>query len=174
MPEPTERYSPLRDIVETVVFAFIIAMLIRVMIIEPFLVNGPSMQPEFHTGERLYLNKAVYHLHPPRRFDVIVFRYPLNPAKDYLKRVIALPGERVAVKGGVVYINGQRLEEDHPMVHQNANFDETTVPPGAIFVLGDNRPNSEDSRIFGFVPLRNVKGKAFIRFWPLSKLSLIK
>ncbi len=174
MPERAERKSLLQDLVETIVFAFIVAMLIRTFVIEPFLINGPSMQPEFHTGERLYLNRAVYHLRQPRRFEVIVFRYPFNPSKDYLKRVIALPGERIALKGGVVYINGQPLAEDHPMVHQAFDFAETLVPPGTVFVLGDNRPNSEDSRIFGPVPLKNIKGKAFIRFWPLNTVGLIK
>lgn len=174
MPERAERKSLLQDLVETIVFAFIVAMLIRTFVIEPFMVNGPSMQPEFHTGERLYLNRAIYHLRLPRRFEVIVFRYPLNPSKDYMKRVIALPGERVAIKAGVIYINGRPIEEDHPMVHQATNFAETLVPPGTVFVLGDNRPNSEDSRMFGPVPLKNIKGKAFIRFWPLNAIGLIK
>lgn len=174
MPERAERKSLLQDLVETIVFAFIVAMLIRTFVIEPFLINGPSMQPEFHTGERLYLNRAVYHLRQPRRFEVIVFRYPLNPSKDYLKRVIGLPGERLAIKGGVVYINGQPLTEDHPMVHQAYDFAEITIPPDSVFVMGDNRPNSEDSRSFGPVPLKNIKGKAFIRFWPLNAFGLVK
>lgn len=174
MPESTQPSSFLRDIVETVVFAFVVALLIRTFVFESFIVLGPSMQPELHDGERLFLNKAIYHLRAPRPGEVIVFQYPLNPSKDYIKRVIAVGGQRVAIRSGVIYINGQPVVENHPMVAQKSDYPETVIPPGTVFVLGDNRPNSEDSRSFGVVPLRNVKGKAFLLYWPPDQIKLIR
>ncbi len=171
---PERGNSLLRDLIETVVLALVVSMLIKAFVFETTLVDGPSMQPGLHTGERLVLNKVVYRLRLPRRGEIVVFRYPKNPKKDFIKRVIGLPGERVAIVDGTVYINGEPWVETHPMVPQKTNFAEVIVPPGTIFVLGDNRPNSEDSRMFGPVPLKNIKGKAFIRFWPLNAIGLIK
>lgn len=165
-----------RELIETVVFALILALLIKAFAFETTLVDGPSMQPTLYTGERLWLNKAIYHLRLPRRGEVIVFRNPKNPAKDYIKRLIGLPGDRVAIKDGTVYINGQPLVENHQMIPQRSNYPETVVPEGSVFVLGDNRSNSEDSRsdTLGFIPLKNIKGKAFVIYWPLNRLALIR
>ncbi|HEY3315855.1 MAG TPA: signal peptidase I [Bacillota bacterium] len=174
MAEPEK--SLFRELIETVVFALVLALLIKTFVVETTLVNGPSMQPTLYTGERLWLNKAIYHLRSPRRGEVIVFRNPKNPAKDYIKRAIGLPGDRVAIRDGVVYLNGQVFPENHLMIPQKSNYPETTVPPDSLFVLGDNRANSEDSRFasLGFVPLENVKGKAILIYWPLNRIALVR
>jgi len=165
----------IRDLIESVVIAVVLAFgIIRPFIIQPFVIPSESMVPTLLVGDRLFANKFIYRFKPIQRFDVIVFKYPHNPKVDYIKRVIALEGETVQLIGGKVYINKQPLEESHKMNPSYDDFGPVRIPKGYLFVLGDNRGNSEDSRYFGFVPVQNVLGKAFLIFWPPKRIGLIK
>lgn len=156
------------EALQTLVVALVLALLVRWLVMEGFVVSGLSMVPTLHDGDRLLVNKVVYHLHAPERGDIVVFAYPRDPSRDFVKRVIATAGQTVEVRGGRVYVDGQQLDE--PYIQHFGGPDQTavTVPQGAIWVLGDNRPYSDDSRIFGPVALKLVSGKVFFRYWPLS------
>ena len=165
----------IREVIETVLIAVVLAFVIRGFVVETFVVVGPSMEPTLHDAERLFVNKIVYRLHDPRRQDIVVFGYPRDPNRDFIKRVIGLPGDTVEMRDGRVYINGDFLEESYiafPDHHSTTGPIE--VPEGHVFVLGDNRRNSEDSRYFGPVPLANIRGKAFLLYWPLSRFGLAR
>jgi signal peptidase I len=163
----------LRELVETVLIAIVLAFVARHFLVESFYVFGTSMEPTLTDAERLFVNKLSYRFIPPERGDIIVFRYPRNPERDFIKRVVAVGGETVEIADGRVLVDGRPLEQAHATIADNAYYPLTQVPEGMLFVLGDNRRNSEDSRFFGFVPLENVKGEAFLRFWPLDRLGLI-
>ncbi|HSW10767.1 MAG TPA: signal peptidase I [Bacillota bacterium] len=163
----------LRELVETVLIAVVLALLARHFLVESFYVFGTSMEPTLVDAERLFVNKLSYRFVPPERGDIIVFRYPRNPERDFIKRVVAVGGEAVEIIDGRVLVSGRPLDVTHATLADNAYYPLTEVPQGMLFVLGDNRRNSEDSRFFGFVPLENVKGEAFLRFWPLHRLGII-
>ncbi|MFC5448317.1 signal peptidase I [Paenibacillus aestuarii] len=171
--------------IKALVIAGVLVIIIRWFLFSPFIVDGDSMRPNFFTGERLIVNKIIYDIRQPKRGEVIVFHAP--EGKDYIKRVIALPGETVKVDGDKVYINGkeidqqfiqaaidQAIKDGHPY-NTLANFPETKVPDNEIFAMGDNRPNSKDSRDkrVGFVPYDKIVGRAEVIFWPLNKISFI-
>ncbi len=176
------------DIIEwikAILIAAVLVVIIRWLIFAPYVVDGPSMHPNFFTGERLIVNKIVYHIRHPHRGEVIVFLAP--EGKDYIKRVIALPGESVEVDHDKVYINGELLAEPYIQsevdradanggVYNTRSFPKTTVPPGSLFVMGDNRPDSKDSRFsdVGFVSYGKVIGRADLIFWPLKKFDFIQ
>ncbi len=139
----------LRDVLETVLIALVIAILVRAFVVERFLVDGPSMEPTMWTDESLMVLKIAYRFGEPKRGDIVVFQYPYNPEKDYIKRVIAVGGDTIEMRLGRVYVNGQLKEEPYVQYPGFFNMNVTTVPEGTIFVMGDNRTNSEDSRMFG-------------------------
>ncbi|HVB09513.1 MAG TPA: signal peptidase I [Bacillota bacterium] len=156
------------ETVETVVIALALALLIRGFVIESFVVQGQSMEPTLQNGEHLLVNKFIYRLQEPKAGQIIVFRPPLPTTRDFIKRVIALPGQRVSMRDGAVYIDGVLQPQTYlpPGAAGVANYPPTLVPAGDLFVLGDNRNNSEDSRYFGFVPIANVRGQAIVVWWP--------
>ncbi len=160
---------------ETVVIALALALLIRAFVVESFVVQGESMEPTLQNGEHLLVNKAIYDFESPKPGQIIVFRPPLPTNKDFIKRVIAVGGQRVAMTNGIIYINGVAQNESYlPASYRGvANYPPTLVPQGEIFVLGDNRNNSEDSRYFGFVPLKNIRGQAIIIWWPPQEIGAV-
>lgn len=164
----------LRELVETILIAVLLAFLARHFLVESFYVFGTSMEPTLADAERLFVNKLSYRFVPPERGDIIVFRYPRNPERDFIKRVVAVGGEALEIVDGRVQVDGRPLDATHATLADNAYYPLTEIPLGMLFVLGDNRRNSEDSRFFGFVPLENVKGEAFLRFWPLHRLGIIR
>lgn len=167
---------------KALLIAAALVILIRWFIFAPFIVDGPSMEPNFHTGERLIVNKIIYTIRHPERGEVVVFHAPSGV--DYIKRVIALPGEKIKIQNNKLFINGEELNE--PYIQEaideksklgksyNTDFQETTVSEGTVFVMGDNRLNSTDSRAIGPVTYDKIVGRADVRFWPLSKTGLIK
>lgn len=165
--------SVLWETIETVAVALILTLVIRHFVIESFVVRGSSMEPTLHDGQRLLVSKFIYRFHPPEQGDIIVFRSPINPRDDLIKRVIAIPGQRVEVVRGRAYVDGEPLDEPYISRSDNTFVMPQRVPEGKVFVLGDNRPNSEDSRFFGFVSERSIKGKAVLVWWPLSTLHVI-
>ncbi len=156
----------IREVVETVVLALLIFLLIRV-VIQNFRIEGYSMEPNLHQGQYLIVNKAVYRwLHPPQRGDIVVFEYPRAPDRDFIKRVIGLPGETVEIRNGSIYIDGVPLDEPYLSEPTHGNMAPRTLGPGEYFVLGDNRDNSSDSRSWGPLPEKNIIGKAWLSYWP--------
>jgi signal peptidase I len=160
------------DVSIAVVFCFFLITFVA----QAFRVQGPSMMPLLHDGERIVVNKLLYRLAPIERGDVVVFWYPHDPSVSFIKRVIALPGERVEIRQGRVFVNGTELQERY----LQAEFrDDTSMPPtevkkGYYFVLGDHRNQSNDSRAWGEVPEKYIYAKAFFRFWPLRSISKIR
>ena len=148
-----------------------ISVFIVVFLYQPVRVEGTSMMPALVDQERIFINKFVYRFEQVERGDVVVFRYPNDPSKSYIKRVIAGPGDQVAIAGGVVLLNGQRLVE--PYVPANyrdrRSMAEIMVPEGKVFVLGDHRNLSSDSRDFGPVEKSAIYGKAVFAYWPVTQ-----
>src|SRR5215813_11397090 len=192
MAEPFKK-STLREYFESIVIAVILALFIRTFVVQAFKIPTGSMEENLLIGDHLLVNKFV--LGPSetslertllpigtiKRGEVIVFKYPVEPERDFIKRVIGLPGETVELREKKVYINGKPLDEPYvhflqPPAAQSAFHEETssdvrenygpvTVPPNQYFVMGDNRDNSQDSRYWGFLPRENVKGKALVIYW---------
>lgn len=172
---PKPRRHPLREFIETVVIALVLAALIRGFVVETILVDGQSMEPTLHSGERLLINKFIYYFRQPQTGDIIVFHYPRDPRRDFIKRVIAHEGQSVEIREGKVYVDGVPLEEPYVKNVDHRNYPKTVIDEGRVFVLGDNRPNSQDSRFpeVGQVPMDLVKGVAFLRFWPFDRFTKV-
>ena len=173
-----ESFKLFRDII-LVVSVFILLM---VFVAQPVVVEGTSMLPQLHDGERLIVNKLIYYKIPGiswghiDRGDVVVFWYPNDPDKSYVKRVIGLPGDTVELRNGVVYVNGQAMHEDYIDASYNQSSDNRVpkkVEEHHYFVMGDNRDNSSDSRIWGLVPEKYIYGKVFFRYWMPSAIGTI-
>jgi signal peptidase I len=163
-----------REVLETILIALVLAFLVRTFVVESFMVDGRSMQPTLQHHERLFVNKLVYRIGSPDRGDIIVFRYPKDPSRDFIKRVIGLPGDEVEIRRGVLYINGEAYAEPYILEDDPRGYLATEIPEGEYFVMGDNRRNSEDSRFFGTVPIANIKGKALLVYWPVSDFKVLR
>ncbi len=203
-PEPEKHRSRsgflgfLGEIPGLVLMAFVLALVIRTFLFQAFFIPSPSMEPTLKVGDRVLVNKIPYYFHDPRRGDIIVFENP-NPTlatdrglvggffhwlfqglgfqqpenEDFIKRVIGLPGDVVEGKHGFVYVNGQKIAEPY-LTQKTQPFDARTVPEGKLFVMGDNRGNSLDSRFsLGYIPIDKVIGEAFIKIWPPSRIGLL-
>lgn len=168
------------DILETVIFIGSIFVVVYLFIMSPHQVKGASMEPTFESGDYILTSKISYRMETPKTGDVIVFKSPKNPDVDFIKRIIALPGEQIKIADGTVYVNEQAIKESY-IAAQTTLFEggfikngvEETVPEGYLFVMGDNRPRSSDSREFGFIPIRQVIGKVFFRYFPPQKIGPI-
>lgn len=172
----------LREYAETIVIALAIALFVRSFVIQAFKIPSSSMEPTLLVGDHILVNKFIYGIRipligkrlvtfaQPRRGDVIVFVFPRDRSKDYIKRVIGLPGERLEIKERKIYIDDRPIDDPWGVYSEwgpslRDNFGPITVPEGCLFVMGDNRDNSEDSRYWGFVPIDDVLGKAVILYW---------
>lgn len=175
-PQVRPRKSPVREYVETLIGAAILAVLIMTFVARAFTVDGPSMLPTLQDGQRLLVDRLTYRFQEPQRGDVVVFRYPANARQHFIKRIIAVPGDQVLISRGTVYVNGVALEEPYIAGPMFGSFGPVIVPPDSYFVLGDNRNNSEDSRDrrVGFVPRANIVGRAIWRYWPLTEMSILR
>ena len=162
----------LRDLV----ISLAISGFIIIFVYQPVKVEGTSMMPSLEDQERIFVNKFVYRLEPIERGDVVVFRYPRDPSKSFIKRVIGLAGDRIRINAGQVWVNGKRLEEDYvPRAYEDLrSYSETVVPPGSYFVLGDHRSLSNDSRDFGPVSDSYIYGKAVFGYWPVDKMGRVR
>ncbi len=160
------------EIVVIVVAAFIIAMLVQAFLVKPFTIHQVSMMPTLHEGDRILINRLTYHFREPRRGDIVVFRSPLNSGEDLVKRIVAVGGDKVSIRDGVVYVNGNAVEEPYLLDQHFAGvLPETVVPRDHVFVMGDNRNQSGDSRLFGPVDEDAILGTAFLIYWPISRWS---
>jgi signal peptidase I len=162
-------------------FSVLIAVVLIVFIYQPVKVEGTSMTPTLQNDERIFINKFTYRfgLASIARGDTVVFWYPQDPTKSYIKRVIGVPGDRIRVDGGQVYVNGGLLDEDYvPPINRDSvswkDGEEQIVPKDKYFVLGDHRNSSSDSRTWGYVPRDNIYGRAVFVYWPLDRMGRLK
>ena len=171
MEKETSTAAEIKDWIVSIVVAVALAMFIRTFIVELYVVDGPSMRPTLESEERLVVNKFIYRFRTPEKGEVLVFQSPRDPSRDFIKRVIATPGDTIEIREGRVLVNDQLLTEDYILEKTRSEYPKSTVPEGRIFVMGDNRNNSEDSRFadVGFVPYDLIKGKAVLVFWPISQ-----
>lgn len=184
-PKPADEQTPgwqktLIENVRLVAIALTIAIFVRFFIAEPRFIPSPSMVPTLAVGDRLLIEKVSYHLHPPTRGDIVVFEpppqlqeYGYRASQAFIKRVVGLPGQQVKVSQGKVYVNGEALAERYILEAPQYEMPLVTVPAGQLFVMGDNRNDSNDSHVWGFLPIENVIGRAALRFWPLEKAGVV-
>ncbi len=153
-----------------------ISAFIIIFLYQPVKVEGTSMMPGLEDQERIFVNKFVYRWEPIQRGDIVVFRYPRDTSKSYIKRVIGVAGDRIRIESGQVFVNNEALDEDYvPNEYADArSYPEITVPAGTYFVLGDHRTMSQDSRDFGPVDERLIFGKAVFGYWPMEKLGRLR
>ncbi len=183
--------STIREYSEAILVALLLALFIRTFVVQAFKIPSGSMLNTLFIGDHLLVNKFIYgiknpingktliQVKNPERGDIIVFKYPINPEQDYIKRVIGVEGDQIEIKDKKVYVNGELQEESHAIFLDNKiftsaeqprdNMESRTVPENSLFVMGDNRDNSYDSRFWNFVNLKSVKGKAFILYWSWDK-----
>lgn len=186
-------YKEIVEWIKALVIAVVLVFIIRQFLFSPFIVDGPSMEPNFESGERLIVNKILYTFREPKFGEVVVFDVP-EQGRKFIKRVIGVPGDKIKLEGDNLYINDQLVEESYikeaiEAAHARGelyngdgasyNFpndmvQEMVVPEGAVFAMGDHRDNSTDSRMIGFVEDKEIVGRADVIFWPLDKISFIK
>ncbi len=190
---PVNKKSAVRDWVESIVIAFVLAMIIRTFVVQAFKIPTGSMRMTLVEGDIILVNKFIYGakipiinfrlpaVTQPKRGDVVVFVYPQDPKKDFIKRLIALPGDTVEIKSGTIYINDKPMLE--PVFNQRYYYNrgdygqekqKIIVPEDSYYVLGDNSASSQDSRYWGFVPANNMLGKALVIYWPPKRIRIIK
>lgn len=174
------KLKPVVEILKVIVGVFVVAVIIRIFLFQPFIVDGSSMEPNFHNNEYIVVEKISYHLHAPRRGDVIVLQYPGNLTEDYIKRIIGLPGETLKITNGHVYVDGNEISESYLQSGQlttisgNPQGDfQVTLGPTQYFVMGDNRDHSSDSRDWGLLDRSLIVGRAAIVLYPTSDLHAI-
>jgi len=191
--QQSRRKSVIREWIESIVIAFILAMIIRTFVVQAFKIPTGSMRPTLLEGDIILVNKFIYGakvpfidwrfpaLKQPDRGDVIVFVYPQNPKKDFIKRLVGLGGDTIEIKNGTVYVNNRPLLDpafDQRYYYNRGRFTQegqkVIVPEDSYFVLGDNSASSQDSRYWGFVPAKNIIGEAMVIYWPPRRIKIIK
>ncbi len=162
----------LRDLILSVLLAFIVV----VFLYQPVQVEGNSMLPHLSNHERIFINKFIYRFEPIRRGDIIVFWYPLDPSKSYIKRVVGLPGDWVGIQDGHVLVNGRQLDEPYipPEYFDHQSYPSVRVEPDHYYVLGDHRESSNDSRVWGTVDRKYIYGRAVLVYWPVNQFGLLE
>ncbi|QNO16388.1 signal peptidase I [Alkalicella caledoniensis] len=167
----------LKEWIKSIVIAIILALIIRGFVMESFIVDGSSMLPTFTDNERVLVNKFVYRFREPRHGEIVVFPFPNEEDKILIKRVIGEPGDKVEIISEQLYLNDQLVDEGY-ILHDSAgkDFGPVWVPEGYVLLLGDNRNNSHDSRDpeVGFIDIDDIRGKTFMRYWPISKIRYFK
>jgi signal peptidase I len=169
-----KRYRLVREVIETIVLTLLMFLVIN-LAVQNFDVDGHSMEPNLHDQERLMVDKWTYLFHPPARGDVVVFVAPPQPSLDYVKRIIGLPGDVITIHNTTVIVDGVTLNDTFVSSANQGNpfaekrIENMVVPPNDYFVLGDNRGNSSDSRDWGFLPRKNIIGRAALVYWPLGQ-----
>lgn len=175
-------YTFLIDIVETLLLAAAVFLVIYVFLFRPFQVNGDSMYPNFTDKEYILTNIVILNFKTPQKGDVMVFKAPPDPEKDFIKRVIATPGDKIYIKDGSVFLNGGKLDESKYLKSDVKTYggsflkegQEVKVPQESFLVMGDNRAYSSDSREWGFVSKKSIIGKSFFVYWPPGKMGIVK
>lgn len=148
----------------------VLFLFLKAYVVSAYVIDGSCMEPQLSTSDRVVVNKVLYQFRAPKLDEIVIFPYPKNPAKDFVKRVVGLPGDLVEIQNGRLLRNGKRVRE--PFVHEPilGSYGPKRIPQDSLFVMGDNRNNSLDSRFWGCVEIPNVIGRVELRFWPLKKL----
>lgn len=175
-------YAFTLDTVQTLLLVFAVFLVIYVFLFRPFQVSGNSMFPTFHDKEYILTNLITLRFSKPKLGDVVVFKAPNDPEKDYIKRIMGIPGDTILIENGEVYLNGNILDQSSYLTPTVKTYggsflregEPVTVPTESYFVIGDNRPGSSDSREWGFLPAKNLIGQSFFLYWPLGKMQIIK
>ena len=175
----SKEVTPLKGIegwLKEIFFATLTAVLIIVFLVQPVRVEGNSMQPRLHDSERVFVNKFLYRISDIERGDIIVFWYPGNTSKSFIKRVIGLPGETVEIRDGLVRLDGRPYREPYvpPEFEDRSDFGPVLIPENHYFVMGDHRNTSKDSRSWGTLSANLIFGKAIFRYWPFSRIGSIE
>ena len=160
--------NDIKEWIQAILIAIVVSVVIRLFLFETTLVYGQSMESTLRDKDRVIINKLVYHLYTPSRGDIVVFKNPTNNKENYVKRVIGVAGDTIEIADHKVYINGQLLNEPYLDEETESDFPKLVVPEDTIFVMGDNRNHSQDSRYIGPIPVENIIGKAQLRIWPIS------
>ncbi|HET6455579.1 MAG TPA: signal peptidase I [Armatimonadota bacterium] len=163
-----------REFVETIVMTLVVFLILVTFVIQGFKVYGSCMEPNLQTGERLLGNKFIYRFEKPNRGDIVVFNYPADPRKVFIKRIVALPGETVEIHRGKLFVDRKPVPEEYVKARAHGSYPPEKVAAGHVFVLGDNRDQSNDSRFWGELPIGNIQARAWLRYWPLSKISVFR
>lgn len=171
-PAPVRRRSWLRELVDTFLPAIAIVLVVNLLLAQPRTVHGQSMEPCLHENQRVIIDLVSLRWREPRRGEIVVLRLPNRRSDPLIKRVIGLPGDTVAIQGGKVLVNGKVLDEPYLDQTTPGRMATKVVPEGHVFVLGDNRSASNDSRYFGMVPYESILGRAWLRYWPPSEMEL--
>ena len=166
----------------SIIVALVLTLIIRTYVVQAFKIPSGSMRPTLMEGDKLFVNKFVYRFNRPERGDIVVFKYPQDPKKDFIKRLVAFEGESVEIRDGKIIVDGKPLDEAGPFgkfYYYNHDpyggpNEKVKVPENTYYVLGDNSANSTDSRFWGFVPEKNMKGRAIFRWWPLRRIGKIE
>ncbi|MEA3406832.1 MAG: signal peptidase I [Chloroflexota bacterium] len=165
--------SWLRELVESVLPALVIVLVINVFLAQATRVEGQSMEPNLHNNQRLIIEKVTYRFNKPEHGDIVVLHPPQQSGEPLIKRVIGVPGETLEIHDGQVYIDGQVIDEPYLDQPTWGTFGPILVPEGHVFVMGDNRRASNDSRAFGVVAFEDIIGRAWVRYWPLSEIGTV-
>ncbi len=166
--------SPLLVQAEHGLFGLLLAVALTLFVVQGFCVSGACMEPHLYTGERVLADKLAYDLYAPRRGDIVIFAYPRDPRQTYVKRVIGLPGETVAMRNGQMFIDGKLLPEPYRVRAAHGDMAPQFVPHDQYFVMGDNRDVSDDSRYWGDLPRRLIVGRAALCYWPPQQCQVLK
>lgn len=177
MSRQQRKKSKLREYLEVIVVSVLLALIVRTYIVQAFRIPSGSMEDTLLIGDFLLVSKFLYRFTEPAPGDVVVFKYPLDPKRDFIKRCVAVEGQMVEIRGKALFVDGQSVPNpprskfvDHVTVALRDNYGPVRVPAGHVFVLGDNRDNSRDSRYWGFLNKKLIKGKAFILYWSWKRM----
>lgn len=173
----------LREWIWAIAISLVVIHILRSFVFSTYVVNGLSMEPNFHDGDRMIVNKLIYHIREPKRGEVVILH--ANTKSDYVKRVIALPGDTIRVEGDNVYVNGEKIVEPYleeavrvaheaGMPYNRIDQEEITVPDGYVFVMGDNRSYSRDSRSMGPIPISEIVGRSDVVFFPFNSIRIVQ
>ncbi len=168
-----KRRAGFTELCLTILVAFVLVFgFVRPFVLEAFRIPSESMVPTLQVGDRVFVNKFIYRFAEPERGDIVVFESVNGGEEDLIKRIVAGPGDSVAVRGGVLSVNEEPQNEPYlnREISDDSFFGPTRLSEGEVFVMGDNRANSADSRVFGPLPIENIEGEAFMRFWPVSEI----
>lgn len=172
----------IREYLESILIALALALLVRTFVVQAFKIPSGSMRPTLLEGDRILVSKFIYRFHEPESGDILVFKSPEDPKRDFIKRLVAKEGEKVEIRDGQIFVNGELLggrgSFEQRYYYNQGPFgkegEKIVVPEESFFVLGDNSASSRDSRYWGFVPRRSLVGKAFFRFWPPLRIRVLR
>lgn len=163
----------LRDWFKDFVKALVFFLFLQTYVVQGFVIEGACMEPALHSHEKIIVNKMIYSVHEPEVGEVVVFSYPLEPEKDFIKRVVGVPGDMLEIQDGYLFRNGERMLEPYVQEYVFGSYGPVKVPEGKLCVMGDNRNNSHDSRSWGLLDKALIKGRAEVKFWPFNSAGLI-